>query len=173
MQPRLYHLYIITLRTPTPRSLNEQPSIDAHDLVVHISGLDHPHNGFGNLLGLAQPTDGDFYIPAISKPIPTEATCNGKHATIKGDMDLLAANSGAEGSILVSSINAGATPLTVMPFFPYAPANQCTRPCKADLDDLESALGQPRLDRLGFLGKESPAVRILKLTHNAARPRRP
>jgi hypothetical protein len=33
-------------------------------------------------------------------------------------------------------MRAGATPFTVMPDFEYALASQCTKPCKADFEEL-------------------------------------
>lgn len=48
----------------------------------------------------------------------------------------LANSTSSPGSIFVSPINAGATPLTVTPFFAYAPASQWIRPCNADFEDL-------------------------------------
>jgi len=44
---------------------------------------------------------------------------------------LLANSSPPPGNIPVSSINAGATALTVTPFVAKAPASQCTSPCSA------------------------------------------
>lgn len=127
------------------RSLNGQATIDRDDLVVHISGLDHPDDSFSNLFRLSQPADGNSCDTAYQYMATSTKTQRGA--------DLLAANSVLLGNIFVSSINAGATPFTVMPFFPYAPANQCTSPCMADLEDLQHSIGQSAMAPLNIDNK--------------------
>jgi hypothetical protein len=96
---------------------------------VDITSLDHPDHSFRDLFWLPQSTDWNPW--RVRQP-----TCD-VWCQRQGRNNLLADNSAeAPGSIFVSSIKAGATPFTVMPFFAYAPANQCTKPCNADLEDL-------------------------------------
>ena len=50
---------------------------------------------------------------------------------------LFSSASEALGINPVSTIRAGATPLTVMPFLAYAEASQWTKPWRADFEDLD------------------------------------
>lgn len=78
---------------------------------------------------------------------------------------LLESSSLLPGSILVSSMRAGAMPFTVMPFFAYALASQWTMPWRADLADL-----------MNLVRKHGSGLYVvcyhqarLRLTHNAVR----
>jgi hypothetical protein len=124
-------------RVPTmSRSLHKESPINTNNFVSHIACFHHPEHRLCNLRGISQPTDWDLcaginFCRSVLPIRGKEKAC--RHL-------LLASSALAPGSMAVSWIRAGAIPFTVMPVVAYALASQCTRPCKADFDDLAKLL---------------------------------
>lgn len=107
-----------TLKLPSTSStsLRKPATIYSDDLIRNIRRLHHPYNGFCDFIRAAIATQRYPCVPNISN----------RNGDLRSSASrLLFANSrSSPGSILVSPINAGAIPFTVIPFFAYAPASQ-------------------------------------------------